>query len=145
MNIDFSVKPDRKWRGGPLTGEAAIKIDSTWEKGRAFKPYKKPHAGRQHLKFMVIGSAINIMDRLKDIFMWYDGEETGVEKTLNLSKTAWKVSVVAYEQFTLDGMISAEVDGLSALITGELHEIEDSTDRFLVSLVLKQGDSLVFI
>ena len=42
-------------------------------------------------------------------------------------------------------MKDTEVDGPSALITGELHEIEDASDRFIVSLVLKQGDSLVFM
>ena len=78
MNIDFSVKPERT-RGAPLTGAAGIEIDETWANadGRAFKPYKRPHVGRLNLKFTVIGSAINIMARLKHIFALFDGEEAG--------------------------------------------------------------------
>ena len=84
---------------GELVGDAAIVIDENWAKagGRAFSPVESLDYGFQGIKFAVLGSPLEIMDHLKDLFAWYDGEKGEKDLTLKLSKSAWKVQVIAHE------------------------------------------------
>ena len=97
------------------------------------------------------GSPLEIMDHLKDLFAWYDGEKGEDDLTLKLSKSTWKVQVIAHAQSELTELQKetgetpkAETDGPGALICGELHDLKGDQSEIVVSLVRKGGDSFIF-
>ena len=148
-DLDFSIS--QKWRGFK-TGDAAIELDVNWAtyNGRKFGPVISLRLGLQCITFTVLGEPLNIMKHLRDILEWYD--EDADKKTLKLSKSAWKVKVVVHSHSQDFNNIhdeddkkeeKASTDGPCALISAEMHEIEAGS-KYLVSLVRKQGDGLVF-
>ena len=86
---------------GDKIGDAAIDLNKDWatSNGRKFGPVVSLGLGLQCTTFTVLGEPLSIMKHLRDTLNWYDNDEEEKEKrTLKLSKSSWKVQVIAYHQ-----------------------------------------------